>query len=90
MKPADDLQQIAQPRGKALFNDAVFFLAQRLKRVFNIDITLCGDAVRAIADITHPGIIQKILVYIEAQPAPLKLPQRANPKASCLSKVTYH
>jgi hypothetical protein len=39
MKPAGDLQQIAE---------------------------------RAITDITHPGIIQKILVYIEAQSAPLQ------------------
>jgi hypothetical protein len=47
--------------------------AQRLKRVFNIDITLCplcGGTMRVIADITHPDIIQKILDHIEAQPPP--------------------
>ncbi len=48
--------------------------AQRLKRVFNIDITLCplcGGTMRVIADITDPDIIQKILDHIEAQPPPL-------------------
>lgn len=49
--------------------------AQRLKRVFNIDITLCplcGGAMRVIADITDPDIIQKILDHIEAQPPPVE------------------
>ena len=48
--------------------------AQRLKRVFNIDITvspLCSGTMRVIADITDPDIIQKILDHIEAQPPPL-------------------
>ena len=49
--------------------------AQRLKRVFNIDVTicpLCGGTMRIIADITDPDIIQKILDHIEGQPPPLK------------------
>jgi hypothetical protein len=49
--------------------------AQRLKRVFNIDITLCplcGGTLRVIADITDPDIIQKLLDHIEAQPPPIK------------------
>ena len=49
--------------------------AQRLKRVFNIEITLCplcGGNMRVIADITDPDIIQRILDHIEAQPPPLK------------------
>ncbi len=49
--------------------------AQRLKRVFNIDITLCplcGGTVRVIADITDPDIIQKILDHLEPQPPPTK------------------
>ena len=49
--------------------------AQRLKRVFNIDIALCplcGGTMRVIADITDPDIIQKILDHIEAQPPPNK------------------
>ena len=46
-----------------------------LKRVFNIEITLCplcGGTMRVIADITNPDIIQKILDHIEAQPPPDK------------------
>ena len=49
--------------------------AQRLKRVFNIEITLCplcGGTMRVIADITDPDVIQKILDHIEAQPPPIK------------------
>ncbi len=48
--------------------------AQRLKRVFNIDISLCplcGGTMRVIADITDPDIIQMILDHIQAQPPPL-------------------
>ena len=48
--------------------------AQRLKRVFNIDISvcpLCGGTTRVIADIIDTDIIQKILDHIEAQPPPL-------------------
>ena len=49
--------------------------AQRLKRVFNIDITLCplcGSSMRVIADITDPDVIQRIIDHIEARPPPLK------------------
>jgi hypothetical protein len=48
---------------------------QRLKLVFNIDITLCplcGGTMRVIADITDPDVIQKILDHIAAQPPPIK------------------
>ena len=52
--------------------------AQRLKRVFNIDISvcpLCGGTTRVIGRgrlrIIDPDIIQKILDHIEAQPPPL-------------------
>ena len=48
--------------------------AQRLKRVFDIDISLCplcGSTMRVIADIIDPDIIQKVLDHIEAQPPPL-------------------
>lgn len=55
--------------------DPALTWAQRLKRVFNIDISvcpLCGGTMRVIADITDPDIIQKILDHIEAQPPPIK------------------
>jgi hypothetical protein len=45
-----------------------------LKRVFNIDISvcpLCGGTMRVITDIIDPDIIQKILDHIEAQLPPL-------------------
>ena len=42
--------------------------AQRLKRVFNIDMTTCeqcGGPVRVVACIEDPEVIQHILVYME-------------------------
>jgi len=48
--------------------------AQRLKRVFNIDITLCprcGGTLRVIADITDPDVIQTILDQVAARPPPV-------------------
>ena len=46
--------------------------AQRLKRVFRIDIETCeygGGAVRVIACIEDPVIIEKILTHIERREA---------------------
>jgi hypothetical protein len=43
--------------------------AQRLKRVFGIDIETCpacGGAVRIIASIEEPAVIRKILVHVGA------------------------
>ena len=51
--------------------------AQRLKRVFNIDVTLCplcGGTMRIIADITDSDIIQKILDHIRGPPRSQPLP----------------
>ena len=63
--------------------------AQRLKRVFNIDIetcSKCGGAVRVIACIEDPVVIDKILTHLDKKAAvadPLVLPQsRAPPPAS--------
>ena len=42
--------------------------AQRLKRVFNIDITTCetcGGAVKVIASIEDPAVIKQILAHLE-------------------------
>ena len=44
--------------------------AQRLKRVFNIDIEICqacGGAVRIIASIEDPIVIEKILTHLDKQ-----------------------
>ena len=46
--------------------------AQRLKRVFRIDIEVCehcGGAVRIIASIEDPAVIEKMLAYIERRDA---------------------
>ena len=46
--------------------------AQRLKRVFRIDIEVCehcGGAVRIIASIEDPAVIEKILTHIERRDA---------------------
>ena len=63
--------------------------AQRLKRVFNIDITTCnhcGGAVKIIACIEDPLVIKKILDHLDAKSAALasanQLPEpRAPPQA---------
>lgn len=44
--------------------------AQRLKRVFGIDIetcSACGGAVRIIACIEDPAVIEKILTHLDAK-----------------------
>ena len=62
--------------------------AQRLKRVFNIDIETCsecGGAVKVIACIEDPVVIKKILAHLQEKIAPAGLdllPQsRAPPQA---------
>ena len=54
--------------------------AQRLKRVFEIDITLCplcGGQLRVIADITDPDLIRKILDHVNSRAPPRLPPRRA-------------
>jgi len=59
--------------------------AQRLKRVFNIDIETCpkcGGAVRVIACIEDPVVIDKILTHLDKKAAlaePVVLPQSRAP-----------
>ena len=61
--------------------------AQRLKRVFNIDIATCshcGGDVRIIACIEDPAVIAKILAHLDEKTATVenaRLPQcRAPPQ----------
>jgi len=61
--------------------------AQRLKRVFGIDIETCpacGGAVRIIACIEDPVVIEKILTHLDARaPGPealMRPPCRAPPQ----------
>lgn len=61
--------------------------AERLKRVFQIDIELCpkcGGRLRVIAAITQPDVIHKILEHVHEQQAPPGQPPartNANPTA---------
>jgi len=64
--------------------------AQRLKRVFNIDIETCrecGGAVKVIACIEDPAVIQKILDHLkekgECQDA-VRLPETRGPPQTTL------
>jgi hypothetical protein len=48
--------------------------AERLKRVFDIDISvcpLCGGRVRVIADVTDPDVIQTILAHLKQRAPPV-------------------
>ncbi len=62
--------------------------AQRLKRVFNIDIetcSKCGGAVKVIACIEDPVVIEKILAHLNEKALPVQTPplpkSRAPPPA---------
>jgi hypothetical protein len=64
--------------------------AQRLKRVFNIDVetcTHCGGSVKVIACIENPVVIRKILSHLLGKALsaePVRLPKsRAPPQAGC-------
>ena len=55
--------------------------AQRLKRVFLIDITVCpncGGTLRVIADVTDPAVIERILAHVRQRgpPGPRRAPSR--------------
>jgi len=60
--------------------------AQRLRRVFHIDIetcTACGGAVRVMASIEDPTVIGKILAHVGERQAPMPslLVLRPEPRA---------
>jgi hypothetical protein len=64
--------------------------AQRLKRVFEIDITrcpFCGGQLRVIADITDPALIGKILAHVNSRAPPRLPPARAEPRTTPLDLV---
>ena len=73
-QPADPATDSADPP------TAPLTWAQRLKRVFEIDITLCplcGGQLRVIADITDPDLIRKILEHVQKRAPPWLPPRRA-------------
>ena len=58
--------------------------AQRLKRVFGIDIETCracGGSVRIIASIEDPKVIEKILTHLDAQAGEPETPRRPPSRA---------
>jgi len=63
--------------------------AQRLKRVFGIDIETCpacGGTLRIIACIEDPAVISKILTHIDSKNAsaePARLPPGRAPPQAC-------
>jgi hypothetical protein len=63
--------------------------AQRLKRVFAIDIETCrecGGELRVIASIEEPAVIERILEHLRhtAEPVDTAHPSRAPPKGDRL------
>jgi len=68
-------------------------LAQRLKQVFGIDIETCrgcGGAIRIIAGIEDPVVIDKILTHLDskaAEPQAIRRPPyRAPPERGCSTR----
>ncbi len=60
----------AQPERSAIERHAAMTWAQRLKRVFNIDVencVHCGKAVRVIASIEEPALIERILAHVRGK-----------------------
>jgi hypothetical protein len=63
-------QGSAQPERSAIERHAAMTWAQRLKRVFSIDVETCvrcGKAVRVIASIEEPALIERILAHVRAK-----------------------
>ena len=60
----------AQPERSAIERHAAMRWAQRLKRVFGIDVescVRCGSAVRVIASIEEPVLIERILAHVRGK-----------------------
>jgi hypothetical protein len=65
--------------------------AQRLKRVFNIDVDTCdqcGGVVKVIACIEDPSVIKKILDHLENKSAISEQPRL--PENCAPPRVHYH
>jgi len=63
----------AEPAIDQVLPSAPLTWAERLKRVFDIDISvcpLCGGGVRVIADVTEPDVIQTILAHLKQRAPP--------------------
>ena len=87
VKKPRSLDENQTPAGRR----AAMIWAQRLKRVFDIDIetcSKCGGDVRIIASIEDPEVIRKILAHLDEKVTPTatgRLPEsRAPPATGCL------
>ena len=63
----------AEPAIDQVLPSAPLTWAQRLKRVFDIDISvcpLCGGTLRVIADVTDPDVIQTMLAHLKQRAPP--------------------
>jgi len=61
---------VAQPEKSAIERHVAMSWAQRLKRVFGIDVescVRCGSAVRVIASIEEPVLIERILAHLRGK-----------------------
>ncbi|MBK7727785.1 MAG: transposase [Gammaproteobacteria bacterium] len=70
----------AQPERSAIERHAAMSWAQRLKRVFGIDVescVRCGQAVKIIACIEEPALIERILEHVRGRPR-VTLPHSAH------------
>ena len=59
--------------------------AERLKRVFDIDISvcpLCGGTLRVIADVTDPDVIQTILAHLKQRAPPRAMRRQTPPRTA--------
>jgi hypothetical protein len=55
--------------------------AERLRRVFNIDVSrceFCGGTARIIACIENPDLIRRILTHLAARNSPARAPPQPN------------
>ena len=67
--------------------------AQRLKRVFNIDITrcpLCAGQLRVIEDVTDPNLTRKILDYRKQRAPPRRSETPAYPQQTRADLFAWH
>jgi hypothetical protein len=83
------IQPLYRPPGSALSQNhaatatpatAPLTWAQRLKRVFEIDFSLCplcGRQLRVIGNITDPNLIRKVLDHVNSRAPPRLPPPRA-------------
>ena len=59
--------------------------AERLRRVFRMDITTCpkcGGQLRWIADVTEPGVIRRILLHVQSRAPPERGPDSPGSRAA--------